>query len=156
MGIIVLILLIHTLGYLIHQRDLIQKVFNVLFFFDRHFKCSLQFIILRKPQSLFHNLFILYKYYVCSLVQGYFLFDGLFPWNGKLVTQPDPHLHVSLLSFQVFQNRINGDIDFYRNWEEFELGFGDIETEFWLGNCSTIIWKMIYTLCRTNELHFVI
>ncbi|XP_076079974.1 fibrinogen C domain-containing protein 1-A-like [Mytilus galloprovincialis] len=56
----------------------------------------------------------------------------------------------------VFQNRINGNVDFYRNWEEFELGFGDVETEFWLGNCSTIIWKMIYTLCRTNKIYFVI
>ncbi|CAG2243819.1 Ryncolin-2,Ryncolin-1,Fibrinogen C domain-containing protein 1-A,Fibrinogen C domain-containing protein 1,Fibrinogen C domain-containing protein 1-B,Fibroleukin,Fibrinogen-like protein A,Ryncolin-3,Angiopoietin-4 [Mytilus edulis] len=36
----------------------------------------------------------------------------------------------------VFQNRINGNVDFYRNWEEFELGFGDIETEFWLGNAK--------------------
>ncbi|XP_063436609.1 fibrinogen C domain-containing protein 1-like [Mytilus trossulus] len=36
----------------------------------------------------------------------------------------------------VFQNRINGNVDFYRIWEEFELGFGDIETEFWLGNAK--------------------
>ncbi|VDI25388.1 ficolin [Mytilus galloprovincialis] len=48
----------------------------------------------------------------------------------------------------VFQNRINGDVDFYRNWEEFELGFGDVETEFWLGNAKVhqLTTSTAYTL----------
>ncbi|XP_063448847.1 techylectin-5B-like [Mytilus trossulus] len=34
----------------------------------------------------------------------------------------------------VFQRRINGQTDFYRGWEAYENGFGDLEAEFWLGN----------------------
>ena len=34
----------------------------------------------------------------------------------------------------VFHKRFNGAWDFYRGWEEYNNGFGDIRGEFWLGN----------------------
>ncbi|XP_060558349.1 ficolin-1-like [Ruditapes philippinarum] len=34
----------------------------------------------------------------------------------------------------VFQRRLNGTTDFYRNWNEHKNGFGDLNGEFWLGN----------------------
>ncbi|XP_060600370.1 fibrinogen-like protein 1 [Ruditapes philippinarum] len=34
----------------------------------------------------------------------------------------------------VFQRRLNGETDFYRNWTEYKNGFGDLNGEFWLGN----------------------
>lgn len=33
----------------------------------------------------------------------------------------------------VIQRRINGSVDFYRNWNDYVYGFGDIEGEFWYG-----------------------
>ena len=33
----------------------------------------------------------------------------------------------------VIQRRINGSVDFYRNWTDYVYGFGDLEGEFWYG-----------------------
>uniref|UniRef100_A0A7M5V3K0 Fibrinogen C-terminal domain-containing protein n=1 Tax=Clytia hemisphaerica TaxID=252671 RepID=A0A7M5V3K0_9CNID len=34
----------------------------------------------------------------------------------------------------VFQRRVDGSENFYRNWTEYEIGFGRLNREFWLGN----------------------
>ncbi|KFB38439.1 AGAP011223-PA-like protein [Anopheles sinensis] len=33
----------------------------------------------------------------------------------------------------VIQQRLTGSVDFYRNWTEYRNGFGDLESDFWLG-----------------------
>ncbi|VDI51358.1 Hypothetical predicted protein [Mytilus galloprovincialis] len=34
----------------------------------------------------------------------------------------------------VIQRRMNGVVDFYRNWADYKKGFGSASTEYWLGN----------------------
>ena len=33
----------------------------------------------------------------------------------------------------MFQKRLNGSVDFYRDWNDNKHGFGDLKSEFWLG-----------------------
>ncbi|XP_070580682.1 microfibril-associated glycoprotein 4-like [Ptychodera flava] len=37
-------------------------------------------------------------------------------------------------AWTVIQRRVNGLVNFYRNWTEYKSGFGDIDGEYWLGN----------------------
>jgi len=35
--------------------------------------------------------------------------------------------------FQVIMRRMNGKVNFYRNWTDYDRGFGNLHGEFWLG-----------------------
>ncbi|XP_053695053.1 ficolin-2-like [Sabethes cyaneus] len=52
----------------------------------------------------------------------------------------------------VIQHRFNGFVDFYRDWAEYRRGFGEFDSEFWLGNDK--IYRL--TAAESREIHFVL
>ncbi|VDI62566.1 Hypothetical predicted protein [Mytilus galloprovincialis] len=58
----------------------------------------------------------------------------IYPKHSNLGFDVYCDFEVDNTGWTVFQRRINGKTDFYRGWETYENGFGDLEEEFWLGN----------------------
>jgi len=44
------------------------------------------------------------------------------------------HAYCDEEGWTVIQRRLNGDVDFFRDWSEYASGFGQLSGEFWLGN----------------------
>lgn len=44
---------------------------------------------------------------------------------------------------------MDGKVDFYRNWKNYKLGFGDVNAEHWLGNQRLSLLTALY---ERNEL----
>ena len=38
-----------------------------------------------------------------------------------------------MIFFKMIQRRMDGSVNFYRGWAEYKTGFGDMNTEFWIG-----------------------
>ncbi|CAG2184390.1 unnamed protein product [Mytilus edulis] len=53
--------------------------------------------------------------------------------DGQRATPVYCDMTTKNLSWTVIQRRINGFIDFYRGWSAYKDGFGDVNSEYWLG-----------------------
>ena len=66
--------------------------------------------------------------------------------------------HTNCDIFEVFQRRINGEVDFFLNWTSNINGFGNQSGEFWLGKivqlscvCIASKWKLVFNCKLVNK-----
>ena len=43
---------------------------------------------------------------------------------------------------KVFQKRVNLNVSFSRNWNEYKQGFGNLDGDFWLGELKPLLSKL--------------
>ncbi|KAK3102091.1 hypothetical protein FSP39_008649 [Pinctada imbricata] len=58
----------------------------------------------------------------------------IFPAGEVNATKAYCDMTVEPEGWTIFQRRMNGLTDFYRNWEDYKYGFGKPNDEYWLGN----------------------
>ena len=51
-----------------------------------------------------------------------------------------------------FQQRTDGNVDFFRDWQHYKRGFGNLQNEFWLGNENIFTLTLQGLYSRGNEL----
>ena len=55
----------------------------------------------------------------------------------------------------VFQRRIDGSVDFFRDWEHYEQGLGNLQNDYWLGNENIFTLTLQGLYPGGNELRIV-
>ena len=100
-------------------------------------KCAASiFCILRKP------LFVFIAFFVPLAKSCDVLYKSGKTTTGVYTIDPDGQRDFQVRcdmtstpgrGWTIFQRRVDGSVDFYRNWTEYKNGFGKLAGEFWLG-----------------------
>ena len=87
-------------------------------------------------------LFIYLSFYICTVIKHCAeLYKSGIQNSGVYMINPDGLGAFDVFCDQttagggwtVFQKRMNGSVDFYRDWADYKRGFGNLSGEFWLG-----------------------
>jgi len=88
----------------------------------------------KEIQSLKENKTTVYKS-CAELYKGGHRISGVYTINPDNAGAFDVYCDQTTASggWTVFQKRLDGSADFYRNWDDYKRGFGNLNGEFWLG-----------------------
>ncbi|XP_061176516.1 fibroleukin-like [Saccostrea echinata] len=72
---------------------------------------------------------------------------SIYPWDG--LSDKSVEVFCDMVTsgggWTVIQNRVDGKVNFNRNWQEYKAGFGDVSTSHWAGN------DIIHHLTKANS-----